>query len=299
MGSRKSSQLWLLQPTNVGYSSALSLLASRLLGLLLLRLGGLGRCPPPLLIRAGRRSDLWRLYLSGRGGGLALAGGSGLLGGLGWGFLLVLRGGGGNLLQLLGNGILVIDGISLSSGLLELWHGDMEVLGVLKRLLIAHVLGQGVAVLVGVNTSIVEAQVVLVGIVPALLLLRGHVSPSSLALFLDSALGSIGAKVVGNDGAGMLHVEEVGGQGTLRGVGVVSALLALLLLLNEGGHVWDARHHELGSGILKRVEKIALGALSSALAEQKVSLANVVIGEGPQKLQNSGESANSLIEISC
>lgn len=173
----------------------------------------------------------------------------------------------------------------------------MEVLGVLKRLLVAHVLGQGVAVLVGVNTGIVEAQIVLIGVVPALFLLRSHVSPSSLALFLDSALGGISAKVVGNDRAGVLHVEEVGGQGALGGVGVVSALLAFLLLLNKGSHVWDARHHELGGGILKGVEEIALGALSSALAEQKVSLANVIIGEGPQELQNGGESTNSLIDF--
>jgi hypothetical protein len=95
----------------------------------------------------------------------------------------------------------------------------------------------------------------------------------------------------------VLHVEEVGGQGALGGVGVVSALLALLLLLNEGRHVWDARHHELGGGILKGVEEVALGALGSALAEQEVCLANVVIGEGPQQLQNGGESTNSLIDF--
>lgn len=91
----------------------------------------------------------------------------------------------------------------------------------------------------------------------------------------------------------MLHVEEVGRQGTLRRIRIMSALLPLLLLLNSGNKLRD-RQNELGGGIIKASENVGLGVLSRGLAEQQVGLANVVIGEGAEQLQDGGETTDSL-----
>jgi hypothetical protein len=92
----------------------------------------------------------------------------------------------------------------------------------------------------------------------------------------------------------MLHVQEVGGERPLGGVGVVGALLALLLLLNRSSHVTSNGHHELSSSRLERAEQVTL-ALGGGLTKQKVGLADVVLGERPQELQNGGQAANSLL----
>lgn len=118
-------------------------------------------------------------------------------------------------------------------------------------------------------------------------------SPSSLTLLLDSALGSLGTEVVGDDGAGVLHVQEVGGQRPLGGVGVVSALLALLLLLNSGGHLGRG-DDELGGGIVKVAEQVQLGVVRGVLAEEQVGLADVVLGEVAEQIQDGGEATDSL-----
>lgn len=138
------------------------------------------------------------------------------------------------MLELLGDGILVISrSLGLSVSILELWHGDSILIGVLERLIICHVLGQWIASLIGVDLGVVQAQVVLVSIVPALfnsqrlanvihgegvsgshaylLLVGAHLSPATLTLFLNGTLGGLGTKVIGNDGPSMLHVQEVRG----------------------------------------------------------------------------------------
>jgi hypothetical protein len=129
-----------------------------------------------------------------------------------------------------------------------------------------------------------------------LLLVGAHLSPSALALLLNSTLGGLGTQVIGNDGAGMLHVQEVGGQRTLGRIGVVRALLALLLLLRGGrGHLGRRHRHEnLSSSILEVGEKIRLGTLRGRLAKQKVSLPDKVVCEGAEQLIDGGQATDSL-----
>ena len=126
-----------------------------------------------------------------------------------------------------------------------------------------------------------------------LLLLGAHVRPSALAFLLHSAFGSLSAQVISNDGAGMLHVEEIRCQGPLGRVGIMSALLALLLLLYRGSQLRD-RHYELRSGILKGGQQVILRTFGSGLAKQKISLADIVDSERAQKLEDSGETVDSL-----
>lgn len=132
----------------------LSLLAGRLLRLFLL-LGGLTRLPSALLVRAGlsrgRRGRRGNRFVA-RGGGLALPAG-GLLGRLGL-ILDVGDGrGGGDLLELLSNGVLVV-GCRLGN-LLGLGVGDVGAVGVVASLVIRHVLGGYVAGLVRVDAGVV------------------------------------------------------------------------------------------------------------------------------------------------
>ena len=145
----------------------LSLLAARLLRLLLL-LGDLTRLPSALLVRAslsgGRCGHRGNRFVA-RSSGLALPAG-GLLGRLGLILDVGDDGGSGNLLELLGNGILVV-GCSLGS-LFGLRVGDGEAISVVASLIICHVLGRYVASLVRVDTSVIETQVPLVGVVPGL-----------------------------------------------------------------------------------------------------------------------------------
>lgn len=104
--------------------------------------------------------------------------------------------------------------------------------------------------------------------------------PSSLTLLLDCTLRSLGTQIIGDDATGMLHVQKVGGQGTLRGIGVVRALLALLLLRLHGRRNVGEGHHELARSILKVGEELPVTIVGSRLSKQKIGLADVVSGEG-------------------
>lgn len=143
--------------------TALSLLASRLLGFILLGLlYRLRRCPLALLVRAGARtSGGGRSALGGLDLALALAGCLGL-GSLASGLLHR----NGSQLQLLSDGSVVVGSVTLDAT--NVGHGDVELLAVADGLLIGHLLGGQVASLVRVDTSVVQAQVVLVRLVPAL-----------------------------------------------------------------------------------------------------------------------------------
>jgi hypothetical protein len=125
--------------------------------------------------------------------------------------------------------------------------------------------------------------------------MRAHVSPPSLTFFLNSSLGGFGSKIIGDDGASMLHVKEVGCQGTLGSVGVNSPLLTLLLLLDRRSKLGNW-HNELLSGMLEVCKEVILRAFCGRLAQEKVSLADIVGSEGSQKLHDSGQAIDSLEE---
>jgi hypothetical protein len=101
-------------------------------------------------------------------------------------------------------------------------------------------------VLVRVHTGIVEAEVILVGLVPAEFLGGGHDRPPPLALFLDGTLGNLVAEVIGNDRTGCLHVKKIRGKRALGRIGIVSALLPLLLLLNRGLRGRESSRNQVG-----------------------------------------------------
>src|SRR5687767_11197882 len=101
--------------------------------------------------------------------------------------------------QLLSDGSLLVR-VSGSSGVLERRNGNVVCVGVVQGLLIRHIFGKRVAAnLVRVDTSVVETEVVLVSSVPAKLLSFAHLRPATLALSLDSTLGSILTEVTGDD----------------------------------------------------------------------------------------------------
>jgi hypothetical protein len=280
-----------------GQSRALSLLATRLLGLFL-GLGGSGfGGAPSLLVRASRG----RLLLGSSSGSshLTLATTGSLLGGLGGGLcLLGLLGcrSSGHGLKLLSNGVLIIGRRFSLGDILELRHGDLEILGVLECLLVRHTLGNRVAILVRVNTGVVETEVVLIGVVPALLLMGSHVSPSSLAFLLDRTLGCLRAQVVRDDRASVLHVQEVRSQGALGRVGVNGSLLAFLLLLNRRSQLRRV-NDQLLSSMLKVGKKVILRALGSRLAKQEVGLADIVGSERSEELKNGSQATDGLDEV--
>lgn len=118
------------------------------------------------------------------------------------------------------------------------------------------------------------------------LLLGRHGSPATLTLILYGALRNTVAEVGSDDGPSSLHVEEVGGQGTLGGVGVMLALLALLLLLNGG----QGKAGDLGQGLeAEDVTNVTNADISAILEEgglsnQQVGLTEVVGTEGPNKV---------------
>ena len=128
------------------------------------------------------------------------------------------------------------------------------------------------------------------------LLLGRHGGPATLSLILHGALGNAVTKVGSDDGAGSLHVEEVGGQGTLGGVGVVLTLLALLLLLDRGqGDARDLRH-----GLeVEHVAKVGDADVASilkkrGLSNQQVGLTEVIGTEGPNEVLNGSQSLVDL-----
>ena len=200
---------------------------------------------------------------------------------------------GGGTLQLLGDSILLIGGLVLIAR-----EGDVELLGVLQSLVVIHALGLGVAILVRVNTSIVESEVVLVGLVPALLLSTTHGGPAALTLLLHGALGSTAAKIGSNDGASGLHVEEVGGQRALGGVGVKSTLLALLLLLllGRGDGLRRGDTAKRSEGSFQVGERLIVAEVLSRgrKSEKEIGLAQIVISKGLNELLDGLKAAKSL-----
>jgi hypothetical protein len=117
--------------------------------------------------------------------------------------------------------------------------------------LVRHVFGVRVTVLIGVHARVVELEVISVclspellrvshgpktksGLIPCLLIGTRHVIPSADTLGADSPLGYIWAQVLGDDGTGRLHVEEVRGERSLWRVRIMDSLL--LLFLGFGGH---------------------------------------------------------------
>jgi hypothetical protein len=164
-----------------------------------------------------------------------------------------------------------------------------------------------------VNTSVVETEVVLVSIVPTLilmlvtfiyvssrqisahlLLMRAHMSPSSLTFLLDRTLGCLRTQVVRDDRASVLHVQEVRSQRALGRVGINGSLLTLLLLLHRRSQLRRV-DDQLLSGMLKVGKEIVLGALGSRLAKQEVSLTDVVGGERSQELKDSSQATDGRI----
>ena len=60
---------------------------------------------------------------------------------------------------------------------------------------------------------------------------RAQELPSLGSLLTDMSLGNFRAKIIGNDRACGLHVEEERRQRTLRRIGIMLSLLALLLVI--------------------------------------------------------------------
>lgn len=121
-------------------------------------------------------------------------------------------------------------------------------------------------------------------------------SPAALTFLLHCSLRSLGTKVIGNDGTGMLHIQEVRRQRALGCVWIMGTLLALLLLLNSGCQLRH-RHEKLTSGSLKAGQQVT-GSTISGLSEKEVSLTEVVRRERTEKLQDSVKTTNSLIRTS-
>ncbi len=127
------------------------------------------------------------------------------------------------------------------------------------------------------------------------LLLSGHISPAPLALLLDGTLWRFGTKVVSNDSASALHVEEVRGQGTLGGIRIMGALLALLLLLDGvATEIHDRVAENLSGSALEVGEEVGRTTIGNRLTKEQVSLTDVLSSEAAQKLKNGAETTNSL-----
>lgn len=125
-------------------------------------------------------------------------------------------------------------------------------------------------------------------------LLGRHGAPSTLSLILHGTLGDTVTKVGSDDGAGGLHVQEVGGQGTLGCIGIMLALLALLLLLHDGdgsgGGNWDTGNlrQRLCRKHVGNVCETGIILKESGLPDQQVGLAEVVcIGRADELLDGS------------
>ena len=123
-----------------------------------------------------------------------------------------------------------------------------------------------------------------------------HGAPAALAFLLDSTLGGIGAEVLGNDGAGSLHVEEIGGQGALRRVGIMSSLLALLLLLN-GRQDQCTCWWEEDQRIFKLTQLGADLEANGTLAQKQVGLAEIVDGKALDEILNGREPGINLPDV--
>lgn len=127
------------------------------------------------------------------------------------------------------------------------------------------------------------------------LVIRAHGSPAALTLLLNSTLGSVLAKVTGNDRTSRLHVEEVRSQGALGCVWVVLTLLALLLLLGSRNGL-SGRRRKAQRRTIESSEGVQAGNVlqGGRLANKQVALAEVVSCEISEQLLNSGETRVNL-----
>lgn len=135
-------------------------------------------------------------------------------------------------------------------------------------------------------------------------LLGRHGAPSTLSLVLHGTLGDRVTKVGSDDGAGSLHVEEVGGQGTLGRVGVMLALLALLLLLHDGDGSgsgnWDTRHlrQRLRRKHVGNICETSIILKEGGLPDQQVGLAEIVcVGRADELLDGSQTVVNLVATL--
>lgn len=132
-----------------------------------------------------------------------------------------------------------------------------------------------------------------------------HGRPPSLTLLLDSTLGRIGSEVVGDDGAGGLHVKEVGSQRALGSIGVVLPLFTLLLdLLAWPGHrgsqdIWHDGQSDVGQVHAHAVQGAQVADILHTLAEadQKIGLAKVVLSEGPNEVVDALEPRVNCMKL--
>lgn len=124
-----------------------------------------------------------------------------------------------------------------------------------------------------------------------------HGAPAALALLLNGTLGRIRAQVVGDDRTSGLHVQEVRRQGTLRSVGVVGALLALLLLVGSRGDSDGDRGQDRADSRQQasiEADELADAVHAGSLTQQEVCLAEVLAGEALQKLLDGRQTSVDL-----
>lgn len=133
------------------------------------------------------------------------------------------------------------------------------------------------------------------------LLLDGHGSPTALTLFLNSTLGHTFAKIGSDDGTSRLHVQEVRSQGSLRRIGVVLALLALLLLLNGGNgdrHGNRPRLNIEDAEVLVLLRQTSQAIVEGGLAQKKICLREIFSGKRANDALNGRQALVDLLLLS-
>jgi hypothetical protein len=139
-----------------------------------------------------------------------------------------------------------------------------------------------------------------------LLILCSHGSPSSCSLVTDSSLGSFSSKVVGNDRARRLHVEEEGSKRTFWCIGVMLSLLALLLSAGSSftGSIGLARRAD-GTIQFTQLEERVFAELGkgrldieacAVLSEDSIGVLDVRAGECLDGILERRETGDNLLQ---